>query len=408
MKSMDRIRLAAITAAWAIIFLAGCKKEAGYNYIISNDKTPPGVVTNIKVHNFAGGAYITYVLPESDNLLYVLAQYKINDSLSRQTKASYYSDTIIVEGFAKSKDYEVTLYAVSRAQVKSEPVTVTVHPDTPPYLAVFPSVDIRPDFGGVHVSVTNKENKPMGVVVITRNDNNELAPVNQVYSDDSSIDFSVRGYDTIPRKFGVYITDPWSNKSDTLFKTITPIYERQLDKSKFAMFRLPSDAPMGYGWTMPHLWDGSITGAGYHTEPGHGMPQTFTFDMGVTAKMSRYREWNRGDIYAWAHGNPKIWALWGSNDPKDQSMPNDVSGLHPGDTVGNWIFIGSFEGKPKPSGKPAGQNTPEDEAANSAGFEYNISINVPPVRYIRWQTFEDYAGGDIVHVMEITIWGNPQ
>jgi hypothetical protein len=408
MRRIYNSRLIVIAAAFPLILSGGCKKMNGYNYIISNDRTKPGVVTDVKVQNFKGGAYITYALPKSDNLLYVLAQYKINDALSRETKSSYYSDTVRVDGFAKSQDYDVTLYAVSRAEIKSDPVVVKVHPDTPPYLSVYPTLTIKPDFGGVHVLVANKGAKPIGLVVITPDNNNEMTPAEQVYSDDTTIAFSVRGYDTIPRKFGAYITDQFGNRSDTLFATIKPIFEEEFDKAKFREFRLPSDAPEGYGWDMVNLWNNSGVGTGYHTEPGHGMPQTFTFDMGATGKISRYRIWDRGDIYAFAHGNPKRWALWGSNNPHDDILPADVSVLSPGQQVGSWIFMGYFEAPPKPSGRPSGDNTAEDLAFNAAGFEYNISLDVPPVRYIRFQTLEDFAGGDIVHVMELTFWGNPQ
>src|ERR1700730_8419545 len=96
-----------------------CKKGDSYNDIVSKDGTKPGVVTNIKVTNFNGGAYITYDPPKRGNVLYVLADYKINDLKSRQTKSSYYTDTIKVEGFEKAQDYKVELRTVSRANVMS-------------------------------------------------------------------------------------------------------------------------------------------------------------------------------------------------------------------------------------------------------------------------------------------------
>ncbi|HWZ05242.1 MAG TPA: DUF4959 domain-containing protein, partial [Mucilaginibacter sp.] len=63
-----------------------CKRSDGFNAPVSNDKTKPGVVTNIKVKNINGAAYITYTLPNSPNLLYVQAQYNINGKTIRQTK----------------------------------------------------------------------------------------------------------------------------------------------------------------------------------------------------------------------------------------------------------------------------------------------------------------------------------
>ena len=124
-----------------MISIVSCKRNDGYNQPTSNDKTKPGIVSNIKVTNYNGGSYITYDLPKSDNILYVLAKYQIRDKEDRQTKSSYYSDTVNVEGFASSKDYNITLYTVSRAEVMSDPVTVTVHPKTP----IFSLVSETPD-----------------------------------------------------------------------------------------------------------------------------------------------------------------------------------------------------------------------------------------------------------------------
>src|SRR3546814_202595 len=220
MKRFNNTRLSALAISILFLFSAGCEKAPDYNEVISTDQTKPDVVTGIQVDNVQGGAYITYSLPKTDNLLYILAEYKINDEVSRQKKASYYTDTIFVDGFAKSKEYEVTLHAISRANVKSDPVVVKVHPDTPSYLAAFPSLNVQADFGGIHVSTVNKESKPIGVVVLTKNEDNELLPIEQFYTDDSTVALSIRGYDVSPREFGIYVTDPWGNRSDTLFTTL--------------------------------------------------------------------------------------------------------------------------------------------------------------------------------------------
>ena len=86
---------------------------------------------------------------------------------SRQTKSSYYSDSITVSGFAKSQDYKVTLQVVSRAEVKSDSVVVTVHPDTPAYLLAKPTLKMQADFGGVNVVVLNKIKADIGVILIS-------------------------------------------------------------------------------------------------------------------------------------------------------------------------------------------------------------------------------------------------
>lgn len=115
-----------------IISVVSCREDDGFNTVISEDKTNPDVVTNVKVDNFNGGAYITYDLPNSPNILYVLAKYHISDEVLRETKSSYYKDTIIVNGFAKEQEYNVTLYTVTRANVMSDSIIVKVNPQNLP------------------------------------------------------------------------------------------------------------------------------------------------------------------------------------------------------------------------------------------------------------------------------------
>ena len=160
--------------------LCSCKESEDFNAVVSKDMTKPGMLTGVKVQNLAGAAVISYVLPNSENLLYVQAEYRINSRTVRQSKSSYYSDTLKVEGFEKSGDHEVTLYAVSRANVKSDPVQVRVHPETPSYLMVYPTVQLQADFGGVNVLASNPSKKAIGVIVISNDKTTgKMLPVEQ-------------------------------------------------------------------------------------------------------------------------------------------------------------------------------------------------------------------------------------
>ena len=69
---------------------------------IEKDGIKPGVVTNVQVTNLPGAASITYTLPKDADLQYVLAEYSINSTTTRQAKTSRYSDTIQVDGFNKA------------------------------------------------------------------------------------------------------------------------------------------------------------------------------------------------------------------------------------------------------------------------------------------------------------------
>lgn len=397
---------------------ASCKRLDGYNEIVSTDMTKPGPVTNVKVQNFNGGAYITYTLPNSPNILYVQAEYKINDKTSRQSKSSYYSDSIMVNGFAKSQDYEVTLRTVSRAQVSSEPLTITVHPDTPAYLLARPTVHIQPDFGGVNITCFNKTNANLGIITVSPDKTSKYQIIQQNYTDQDSISFSLRGYDTIPYQFGVYVTDQWGNISDTLFSTIRPVFEAQMDKSLFRSFALGTDARTGFGWVIENLWNGTSASPGYHTEqPIQPLvwPAVITFDMGKATRLSRYTIWNRGidgsGNWLWQAGAPQKWVLWGREDqPVDETMPDEAN-LPPvgGRTPNGWINLGVFDAPPKPSKLPNPQYTAVDLATWNEGFSFNFSLDLPKVRYMRFECLSNMAQtNNFFNVAELTFWGDPR
>src|SRR5690606_9808298 len=124
------------------LFVGACKESESPVVIISTDTTKPVMVTDVDVENLNGAAKMTYKLPNSKNLLYVLARYSINDDHVRESKTSYYQDTILVEGFAREGEYEVSLYAVSRANVLSDPVVVKVQPKTPNYILINEGLEI--------------------------------------------------------------------------------------------------------------------------------------------------------------------------------------------------------------------------------------------------------------------------
>jgi hypothetical protein len=402
-----------------ITAIASCKRNDGYNTPISGDKTKPGVITDIKVTDYNGGSFITYTLPKSPNILYIQAKYEIRPGVFRETKSSYYSDTLNVEGFAKEQEYKVSVYTVSRANVSSDPVTVTVHPKIPVFTMVRATTKIQADFGGVGIFALNPLRKSVGVI-LTKYDSvsRTMKIFDQHYTKDSLINYSVRGLNVNPRNFGIYVTDKFENISDTLKSTIAPLFEQLLDKSLFSPFKLASDTPLGYeflGWTLKNLWDDSTDGsqAGWHTEPGRTPPFVCTFGVGKTYKLSRFVLWERpddaggGDKYAFGHGNPRLFSLWGSNSavPKDAKLP--VSAPE-GTVLGDWVNLGNFTYPNPPSGQSAVNHTDSDNAFVLAGVNFNVSINAPEIRFIRLSVAETWSKGDFAHVMEISLYGGPK
>ena len=374
---------------------------------IESGGAKPGVVTGVQVVNLPGAAILTYALPKGPDLQYVLAEYQINATTTRQAKASRYGDSIRVEGFSKAGAYEVKLYAVSRGEVKSDPVSVTVNPTTPPYRVIAATLQIHPDFGGVNITFDNAGEDKIALVVITRDHNNEYAAAEIFYTQLKNGSFSIRGYDTTSIVFGAYIKDRWGNYSDTVFAPVKPLWEVQLDKAKFRKYVLPNDQPSAWGWEMEYLWDNSYEEAGFHTLQGNPPePHRFTFDMGVVAKLSRFKLLQRkGSPGTWEwlykHGNPRYFTIWGT-----AATPN------PDGSWNGWTRLSDCESI-KPSGTPSGVK-PTDEDVQHAlgpdgkGEEYLIPLSAPAVRYIRIELHSNWSNTDFFHALEITFYGNPQ
>src|SRR5215207_10382308 len=137
----------------ALVLLTGlwsCKKRDVIGPL-DHSGIQPGKVSNGKVVNMKGEAVITYTLPIDEDLLYVKAVYEIRKGVTREAKASFYTNSLLVDGFKDTSETTVTLYAVNRSEVVSEPYTVTVKPLMPAYLTSFDSLKVKPTFGGINI-----------------------------------------------------------------------------------------------------------------------------------------------------------------------------------------------------------------------------------------------------------------
>ncbi|WP_316843947.1 DUF4959 domain-containing protein [Pedobacter psychrodurus] len=401
---------------WILVITASCllscKKSDGDREPLSSDTAKPGPVSNVTVKNFNGGAVISYALPSTNNLLYVMAEYKINNTVVRQTKSSFFLDTIRVEGFQRSQDYTVTLHAVSRAEVKSDPVVVTVHPDIPYFQLIRNSLRITPDFGGINIKADNPARRSVGLNMIAIEPaNNRLEIQNQTFLNSASIDYSIRGYEAVEKKFGVAVTDQFGNVSDTLFVDLTPLHEELLDKSRFSVYRQFTDATIGYGWEVPFLWDGLTTEAGgtkgWHTTVGP-LPKAMqvTFAVGKLYKLSHFMLWARPSA-SYGYGNPRDFTVWGSSkdNPQDAVTPG---GSAVGTVSGDWVVLGDYHFPNPPSGLLPGNTNAADAQFINNGVDFNVPFNSPSTKYIRFVIKDTWGGTDYAHMMELSFYGIAQ
>ncbi len=394
---MKKFLIAAI-----LLFLLGCQKNERGIPVSKNDVAPPPV-SDIQVENIPGGATITYTLPKSESMLYVLAVYSLPNSSNLEKKSSYYNNSLTIEGFPDTNEYPIKLYTVSRGGKKSDPISVKIKPLTPPVITTFRSLTMSPTFGGVHVNFVNKDKGDVKITVLTPDSLGNLSTADIFYTKLDSGNFSVRGYDSIPRKFGIFVRDRWNNYSDTLFEEIKPFYEEKLDKSKFREVHLPTDTYVEHccGTGMINVWD-DVWGLGspvFHTKPNTGMPQWFTFDLGLEARLSRFKFYHRytegGTDAAYYAGDPEILEIWGSNNPNpDGSWDN------------SWTLMGHFQ-----SVKPSGEAKPTAEDLQYAGVDgedFEFPLGNSPVRYLRVKILKNWGGLTYMYIAELTFWGSAQ
>ncbi|WP_285009120.1 DUF5000 domain-containing lipoprotein [Pedobacter faecalis] len=173
------------------------------------------------------------------------------------------------------------------------------------------------------------------------------------------------------------------------FPVIKAIVE--YDKALFAKRNLPTDIRSEYGWELQYLWDKKTAenaGPGFHT-PGTSMPQWFTVDLGVKAKLDHFRVWQRTSAL-YDVGNLKQFELWGSNDPSSDG------------SFSSWTKLGTFNSF-KPSGLPKGQVSDADRNFAAAGEKFTVE-GLPEYRYVRFKVLETWGGANYLHLMELSFF----
>ena len=58
----------------------------------------------------------------------------------------------------------------------------------------------------------------------------------------------------------------------------------------------------------------------------------------------------------------------------------------------------------KPSGKPVGENTEEDNVYISKGEKFEFPTDIPEVRYIRIKVFDSWSGQGYIQFSEFTFY----
>jgi hypothetical protein len=260
-------------------------------------------------------------------------------------------------------------------------------------------------FGGFRITASNPTQQNIGIVVLSTNKFKEYEVDNfkSVYTGQKDILAKVRGMDTVTQRLGFYVQDRWGNKTDTLFQDITPIYEAQLDKAKFRPYVLPGDAPqVNNGARLEFAWNNLLgwPNTSFTDQSSGGPnPHMITFDLGVTAKLSRiwirpFPELNPQQFYFLT--TLKRFQVYGSTNPSTSGALDN-----------SWELLDTYE-VIKPSGTAYGKDTDLDRETASKGFDFEIRLNAPRVKYLRIRCLENWAGGTAQSINELTVYGDPR
>lgn len=394
------------------ILLAGCAEdETGP---MEHNTTPPGQVADVAVENLPGKARLTYTLPGDEDLLYVKAVYRLNSGAVREIKASYYTNTMTLDGFGDTNVHRVEVFAVNRSEVCSEPVVVEVEPEENPIWGVRRSLVIADDFSGVHIRAENPLREPVAIEIMRKDSLGRWQQVEGIETSSPVIEAAKRGLDTLEYEFRFTVRDRFLNYTDTLYTTVKPLFEQMLDKSKFRAYNLPGDArPEQPGWLeMDRMWNNDYTYTNHErwliaTPSDVKEPQISTFDMGVTAQLSRLTLFNwgydntqgmgAGDRLFYTGEHMRRFEIWGSTAPD------------PDGSLDSWTLLATFENE-KPSKLPYGQQSLEDFEAALRGFDFIFPVGseVPKVRFVRIRNLESWDGTTKFGIEEIDLFGDPR
>ena len=148
----------------------------------------------------------------------------------RSTNASYFTDSVVVEGFREAGEYDVKLYSVSAGEAYSDPVHVKINPEEPSYITAYKELKITPDFAGLRLKTINTSSETLTFYVYKKDDAGKWTEAGALYTKKPEINDPIRGMEAEPSDFKIVVKDRWGHLSDSKEVSFTPYYEEEVDK----------------------------------------------------------------------------------------------------------------------------------------------------------------------------------
>lgn len=376
--------------------------------------TAPAQVTLTGVKNLPGKSIIYFKQPGDKNFLYMKAVYE-TDLGERSTNASYFTDSIVVEGFKEAGTYDVKLYSVSAGEAYSDPVHVEINPQEPSYITAYKEMKITPDFAGIRLKTMNTGSETLTFYVYKKDEEGKWVEAGALYTKKAVINDPIRGMEAEPSDLKVVVKDRWGHVSEEKEVSLTPYYEEEVNKKKMGYLEIGEYK--GYlapnAGTPKNLYDGIITGNNtfmMRVTEGYDFtkPSSVTLDLGKKYKLSRMIVYGRrsGTNYSaiFDASYPKEIELWGRND-------RNVTRFDPENDPG-WTqlykgVLARADGSVVPSSIVPLTDADKDLARD--GNELQFSVDLDAYRYIAFVCVKNYnLGTSRMNVAEVTFFGTPE
>ena len=388
------MKLIYLNFSFLLIMLFACsEKELSP---ISDSLGKPGTVTDVTVEPIAGGATISYKIPNSEDLLAVKCVYVLSNGEERMETASYFDNKLQIQGYNDTEEHTAKLFSVNRAQELSDPVEIKFRPLESALKKAIRTVTANADFGGIRFEWSNPEKMPLNVEFFGPDSLGQMSSLKIMTSDIEKNSYSIRGYDPKPYRFSIVMSDNYNNYSDTISAEVIPMFEEKLDKTKMAVMILANDKTMtNWEGKDSYLVDDILSNFacfGNNTVPG----ASATVDLGAIAKLSRFVVHQRHFGTYYNHGNPRKLEVYVCDHKPDPS--------------GNWDeWTKAMDCEiVKPSGSPSGTVTDLDMETAKNGHEFIFDLSLPPARYFRFVMTAAWDGTSFANIAELDFYGDVQ
>jgi len=177
----------------------------------------------------------------------------------------------------------------------------------------------------------------------------------------------------------------------TEWESYTPTLEERVDPANFSRWN-PVGIPYVHyseAFSVEKLWDDDPASR-YLFLTEVGQPFSFTFDMGITISLTRFKAFMEpGQLFTGQ--SVESFELWGAPTP-------DVTD----DFGSGWYKLGEYRFT-RPSEQ--GGTTDEDRTLGLAGEEFSVDSDAPPVRYIRFVVKKSWSDSPYVTLGDLRFWG---